>query len=213
MIAFRKLPLLLSMPLLLSSPHSLLAEPSWGKMPNVFRCVLDKKTRVLAVKLNDTTAIAYDTGKCHMIKIWQDKEGKLINLTGPVFNGQHGKQPLSIGETLVSEKATIFRYSSDARDSSIPRLQYRGHKIANGTPTLIYAYLDDQGNELAVIEETPSIKDNTVSRTFKVTVSDTEIGAKVIFYQADDQQWKINGKRLTKFDAKSGTKLTLSITK
>ena len=211
MITFRKLTFLLTIPLLCASSHSLDAKLTWKDMPNAFRCVLDKNTRVLVVKLNDTTAIAYDTGKCQMIKIWQNKDGRLIDLTGPVFNGQHGKQPLSIGETLVTEKAALFSYRSAVRDSSLPRLQYRGHKLNEEKTTLIYAYLDDQGHELAVIEETPMIKNNIVSRSFKITLSDHDEWGAIQFNQPAEQKWMLNGKILSTFNIKKSTTISLSI--
>ena len=178
--------------------------------PTTFRCVLDKHTRVLVIKLNDTTAIAYDTGKLHMLKVWEDKAGKLVSLTGPVYNGRHGRQPVSIGNTLVTERAPLFSYHSNTPSSASPQLHYGGHKITEGKATLVYTYRDAEGNQLATIEETPSIKKNIVSRSFRITLNKDHQQDHIVFNQPGGKKWLLNGKPLTTVHAKSAETVTLS---
>lgn len=182
------------------------------KMPSTFRCVLDKQTRVLVVRLNKTTAIAYDTGRCKMIKLWKDEKGQLINLTGPVYNGRHGEQPLSIGKTVISESQPLF---SSTNKSEKIKLQYKGYKLKNlknsdqQLTTLIYEVSDSSGKLLATIHESPTLKNSKISRSFDLKL---EPNASINLGNSESLNWTVakTGKKLAPTKVSKSMKFTLT---
>ena len=172
-------------------------------IPKVIRCVLDKEPRVLAIQLEGNHNFAYSTWKCHLFKVWKGENGKSIKFTGAVFDGRHGPQPVSIGKTLLKQENASWSHTSGAK------LSYIGHKIKGDKTTVLYQFLDNEHNPIAVIEETPSYENGKYTRS--ISISKLTSG-KLIFTADKNSPWKQNGKPVQKLEFDKASSLTLTAT-
>ncbi len=74
------------------------ATPERGRDPWVFRCVLDRRPRVVVVALSPDLWAAYDATTCNVYKVWRGD----LELTGSVYDTRHGPQPQTRGDELVT---------------------------------------------------------------------------------------------------------------
>lgn len=122
---------------------------------------------MLTLQLDDDFWIAYSTEKGTLTKIWRDG----VNLDGAVYTTAHGPQPTSIGPAyLIDANQRGWHFAVDGQ--SMPaQIQYRGHKVVNGIPSLQIEAILPTG-ETVLITETPAyVKNDTgnagLQRTFE----------------------------------------------
>src|SRR5436190_12690140 len=65
--------------------------------PFVFRCVLDKRVRIVTLALSDELWAAWDTQTCGFYKAW--KGG--VKFDGAVYTTAHGPTPSSLGKAYT----------------------------------------------------------------------------------------------------------------
>ena len=130
----------------------------------VFRSVLDQKTRILTIGLNDELWVAYNTQCAQLYKAW--KGG--VKFDGAVYTTSHGPQPTAEGYAyFINDSSTwVLRGSGDQE----LRVQHRGHKFIAGQIVIMYDLISE--GRVISVEETPEYiqrgKQTGISRDFKV---------------------------------------------
>ena len=115
----------------------------------VFRSVLDDRPRMITAVLHPYLSVAYETPSASLYKAWNGG----VLLDGAVYTTRHGPQPSSKGVDYLDE--TMDRWFFAEGDKAIEaQVEYRGHRIEDGTFTLLYTLRDGRGGEVKV-EETP----------------------------------------------------------
>jgi len=114
------------------------------------RCVLNERSRCLAIHLSPKLSVAYDTQNGALAFAWKPKDpANPINLVGAVFTGRHGPQPLIAGKILFEEKAT--QYTCSNKDA---KLRYLGHSVdKQGDIQVKFAFQNDKGEHIAEFTE------------------------------------------------------------
>ena len=81
-----------------------------ASFPRAFRCVLDSFPRMLVIQVSPQVFVAYDTENCLYRLSWIAKNPeKAVKLTGAVYDGKHGPQPLRKGIPLfINEEQEFF---------------------------------------------------------------------------------------------------------
>jgi cytochrome c551/c552 len=121
-----------------------------GPMP-AFRSVLDGRSRVLTVRLDDDIRVAYDTDSGHLYKAW---EGDL-ELKGAVFDRRHGPQPTSDGGSyLINESAAWLVQGEPGA-----QVRYSGYRVEGDQVSVLYR-VSGQGWKGDIIE-TPGYQRRT----------------------------------------------------
>jgi hypothetical protein len=139
--------------------------------PWAFRIVLDARPRVLVAAFDDSLWAAWDTQRCRLFQVW--KPGALgVNLTGAVFNGEHGPQPVSDGQRFHQEPAEPAWFV-EHQGKIIPAVvRYRSHRTgAPGEIHFVYHVILADAKTVISIEETPAFVAGpapSLSRTFSV---------------------------------------------
>ena len=170
--------------------------------PRVYRSVLDKEPRQLSYRITDNVAISYDTWHCRFSCAWVDPEGKLIDLSSAVHNGNHGPQPTRLGKIAFSNNSAEYT-------SKLGKIQYLGHRYLNQTLTLMFGIKDKDGNVIASIFETPSYKNGTLTR--KTTVVPATAGKDITFTPASKATWSLGTKPFTTAPLSAPITITTSL--
>jgi hypothetical protein len=95
--------------------------------PWVFRCVLDRKPRMVTLALAEDLWVAYDATNCGLARAW--KGG--VKFDGPVYTTVHGPQPTSIGSSYIEGfEGAVWEANVAGKDVPV-RVQWRGY-LFNG---------------------------------------------------------------------------------
>jgi cytochrome c len=118
--------------------------------PWVFRCVLDKKPRIVTIALSHDMWIAYDATTCGLYKAWRGD----VRFDGAVYTTVHGPQPTSVGESYtVGPTGDVW--SARIGEKEVPlRVKWLGFQIHNGRAHLNYQMFLEDGRHIRV-QETP----------------------------------------------------------
>lgn len=170
--------------------------------PDVIRCVIDDRPRMLVIKLDDRHAIAYDTWHCLLGKAWQNKEGPLVNFDGAVYNGIHKPQPNSIGDSIFNNFKAEF-------SSPLGKLQYLGHYFKDGEVELRYGIKDKDFKVVATIVDKPTFKDGKLTRT--ITASPASAAGKITFVPVPSMKWSSDNKEVKKATLAKPISITTSL--
>jgi len=119
----------------------------------VWRTVLDLRSRMISIGLNDKLWVAYDTQNASFYKAWT---GGII-FDGAVYTTAHGPQPVSTGNTYFAESDQNPWLITINGTSSVPEIVYKGHTVLNNKITLKYELIH-QGKHIK-IEEQPEFYD------------------------------------------------------
>jgi hypothetical protein len=122
--------------------------PTRPRDPFVFRCVLDKRARMITVALSDDLWVAWDATNCGLYKAW--KGG--VNFDGPVYTTVHGPQPTSKGNayTLGIDGPV---WTAEVNDKPVEcKVQYEGYRLLNNTVTLTWRIELKDGRKIEVDE-------------------------------------------------------------
>lgn len=149
--------------------------------PKVFRSVLNERPRMLTILLDDKHAIAYDTWHGLLGLGWQVTNGPLVNFTGPVYDGAHGKQPLTLGDILFENKEAEFT-------SSLGTTHFLGYSTRDDKVILKYGIKNSRHQVIAVIEELPQFRRGVLKRSFRVSPSSA--GQNIRFTPVPSVKWK-----------------------
>jgi len=122
--------------------------PKRPRDPWVFRCVLDKRPRMVTVALSDDLWIAYDTTYCGMYKAW--KGG--VNFDGPVYTTVHGPQPTTLGRTYEEGIEGDVWLAEIAGKESPAMAQWRGYRFNGDHVALLYDVVLEDGRKVSVQE-------------------------------------------------------------
>ena len=123
------------------------AEVARGWDPWVFRCVLDRRPRVVVVALSDDLWAAWDATTCSLYKVWPGG----MNFTGSVYDTRHGPQPQTDGDAIEMFGET-GAWTIAGRPVSPRWLGYR----TDGTTSVTFRYrLPLPGGGEMTVEETP----------------------------------------------------------
>lgn len=118
--------------------------------PWVFRCVLDKKPRMVTVALSDEMWIAYDATTCGIYKAW--KGG--VSFDGPVYTTVHGPQPTSVGASYT-EGFEGDVWEANVAGGDVPvRAVWRGYRF-NGDHVALQYELELPGGRKVSVQESP----------------------------------------------------------
>lgn len=136
---------------LTSSPSAVqVPVPTRPRDPFVFRCVLDKKPRMVTIALSPEMWIAYDATTCSMYKAWKGN----VHFDGAVYTTVHGPQPTSVGESYT-EGPTGDVWTAEIGEKQVPlRVKWLGYEIHGGRVHLNYQLFLEDGRHLRV-QETP----------------------------------------------------------
>jgi cytochrome c len=120
--------------------------------PWVFRCVLDRRPRMVTLALSDELWLAYDAEQCGLYKVW--KGG--VQFDGAVYTSVHGPQPTSVGPTYtLGAEGELWSIAREGQVRTV-KARYRGHVFSGGQVKLVCELpLDDGG--FVRVEETPEV--------------------------------------------------------
>lgn len=139
--------------------------------PWAFRTVLDARPRVLVAAFDDSLWAAWDTQRCRLFQVWKPG-AQGVNLTGAVFNGEHGPQPVSDGQRFHQEPAEPAWFIKDQGKAVPAVVRYRSHRTgAPGELSFSYQVTLANGKTVVSIVETPSFNagsDPSLSRKFSI---------------------------------------------
>ena len=107
--------------------------------PSVFRSVLDEQPRMLTLALHEDLWAAYSVADGSIYKTWKG----LVNFEGAVYNTIHGPQPTTAGDSyFVNQHSKPWQVVKNDGENVQSYYNYRGHKIENGNPTLMYSLVN-----------------------------------------------------------------------
>jgi len=116
--------------------------------PWVFRCVLDRKPRMVTLALNDEMWVAYDATTCGLAKAW--KGG--VNFDGPVYTTVHGPQPTSVGASYTEGfEGDVWHANVAGKDVPV-RAVWRGYRFDGDHVALQYELVLPGGRKVSVQE-------------------------------------------------------------
>lgn len=118
--------------------------------PWVFRCVLDRKPRIVTLALSDEMWVAYDATTCGIYKVW--KGG--VNFDGPVYTTVHGPQPTSVGPSYTEGFEGDVWEANVAGKPAAVRAIWRGYQF-NGDHVALQYELELEGGRRIAVQESP----------------------------------------------------------
>jgi len=118
--------------------------------PWVFRCVIDRKPRMVTLALSDELWVAYDATTCGIYKAW--KGG--VHFDGPVYTTVHGPQPTSVGP-LYTEGFDGDVWEASVAGKVVPvHAVWRGYRL-NGDHVALEYEIDLPGSRKVFVQESP----------------------------------------------------------
>ncbi len=134
--------------------------PERPRDPFVFRCVLDKRVRIVTLALSEDMWAAYDTQTCGLYKIW--KGG--VKFDGAVYTTVHGPTPTSRGMDYESGlQGPVWVARVDDKPVEV-RSEWRGYRIERGSCVLLYDVVLQDGRAIRVEERPESLRADQVFR-------------------------------------------------
>lgn len=118
--------------------------------PFVFRCVLDKRVRMVTVALSDELWAAWDTQQCGFVKAW--KGG--VKFDGAVYTTAHGPTPTSLGLAYTEGLDGDVWYADVGGKPVAVHAVWRGYRLEHGACVLLYDVVLPDGRAVRV-EERP----------------------------------------------------------
>lgn len=130
--------------------------------PWLFRTVLDDRPRVAVAALGDALWAAWDTEACRLFQVWRPGSAG-ATLTGAVFDGKHGPQPMTDGVVLLREPGGVAWFTEGKKAP----VRYRGHRLgAPGEVTFLYEI--KVPGAIVAVAESPRLDGSTLVRTFRI---------------------------------------------
>lgn len=122
--------------------------PTRPRDPFVFRCVLDKRARMITAALDADMWVAWDATNCGLYKAW--KGG--VNFDGPVYTTVHGPQPTSRGDEYTSgPDSTVWTVTEHGKPIEA-RVTYGGYTLQAGRVALEWRLALGKDREIVVTE-------------------------------------------------------------
>jgi len=158
-------------------------------VPFVFRSVLDKKPRMLTIRLDSVRFLAYSLADCSLYKFWTGG----IDLQGTVYNSRKELAPVSWGTAYFLDSSTVSPWVTLRSGSRVPnQVTNQGYEIKNGQVKLNYLLALPSG-ETIKLTETPVLgKDAENNPVLTRRFSSENVPPEVeIFYSAGVQMIRI----------------------
>lgn len=134
--------------------------------PPVFRSVLDGRTRMITLRLDDSLWVAYNAETGEFYRAWRDG----VDLDGAVYTTVHGPQPESIGPAYVVADTTDSWHLIEEGREITPEVRYRGHQFDDDAAGLLTEIRTPDGGWIAVREIPRRVQDDDghvgLERTF-----------------------------------------------
>jgi cytochrome c len=163
--------------------------------PWVFRCVLDRKPRMVTVALSDEMWVAYDATNCGLTKAW--KGG--VNFDGPVYTTVHGPQPTSVGPSYTEGfEGDVWEANVAGQDVKV-RAVWRGYVLNGDHVALQYSIQLPDGRAISVQESPEFVRAEDLF--------DTERREELVLPEGRPGLWRSFLAR----DVPADTKLTLKV--
>ena len=119
--------------------------------PWVFRCVLDKRPRMVVIALHEHLWVAYDATTCSLYKAWDGD----VKFQGAVYDDVHGPQPVSRGEAyFIDNFKGLLSVTQSQREL---KLAWRGYRYEDEGVVLMYDVKLDDGT-VVHISERPEVE-------------------------------------------------------
>lgn len=122
----------------------------------VFRSVLDRQPRIVNVALEQELYVAYDAKHCRVFKVW--KAG--VKLQGPVYNHQHGPQPISKGHVycqgIQHDTPCFYIHKGEQIFEPVDSVQFKGYYWGSSAVKFTYWIYPDFNRDPIILHETPS---------------------------------------------------------
>lgn len=132
--------------------------PERPRDPFVFRCVLDKRVRIVTLALSDDLWAAWDTQTCGFYKAW--KGG--VKFDGAVYTTVHGPTPSSLGADYTRGlDGDVWNAIVDGQPSPA-RAVWRGYRLERGACVLQYDVVLKDGRAIRVEEWPESLRSDQV---------------------------------------------------
>lgn len=126
--------------------------------PFVFRCVLDKRVRIVTLALSDELWAAYDTRTCGFYKAW--KGG--VKFDGAVYTTVHGPTPTSRGADYQKGLEGDVWMARVGDQPTSAHAEWRGYRIDHGACVLLYDIVLKDGRAIRVEERPESVRADQV---------------------------------------------------
>jgi cytochrome c551/c552 len=157
------------------------AMPGRGHAPWVMRSSLDGRPRILSIAAAPDVWLAYSTETATLHRLWRGE----LAYAGPVFNGQHGAEPLSRGDAWLSPpEQTAWRLFIDGREGPA-QVQWLGHGFSGeeGQDLWLSFEVRDESGRSRRILEWPHIEiagdDVTFHRRWQLGEGDLDVGLRI----------------------------------
>lgn len=116
----------------------------------VFRSVIDGIPRMVTAQLEDDFYVSYNTQMGALYKAWKG----IVSMEGAVYDGAHGPQPTAIGDAYIKNDKSHNPWTFQSDTGPIPAdINYKGHRVADDTFTLLYSITHPQSNSSVEIAE------------------------------------------------------------
>ena len=146
--------------------------------PWVFRCVLDRRPRMIVAALDRWMWVAYDAATCELYRVWSGG----VNFEGSVYTGAHGPQPTTYGlpyplpsRDRKTDRAPRWSLVDASRPGIVTETSrdrdYLGYEIVSGQLVVRSRLRRGRGAGEVIIEETPehaAAGKPALERTFRV---------------------------------------------
>jgi hypothetical protein len=117
-----------------AEPHAASNSGERPRDPWVFRCVLDKRPRMVVIALHKNLWVAYDATTCSLYKAWKGD----VKFQGAVYDHVHGPQPAVRGVAMLDgvegNNWIMHHQGSQLECTAI----WMGYRIVNDQVTLLY---------------------------------------------------------------------------
>lgn len=172
-----------------SRPGDQSAAPQRGHEPWVFRCVLDRRPRVVVAALSDDLWAAWDATTCGLYKVFPgEAQGGGMNFTGSVYDTRHGPQPQTKGNALDTFGGSdLLQLWKDGQPVDIDP-QWAGYAVdGDDSLTLRYQFTVD-GHQVEVRETPQVVGPRTLRRNVSVQGLPSGYGVRMALANGEDVQ-------------------------
>ncbi len=181
--------------------------------PWVFRCVLDKKPRMVVLALDESLWAAYDATTCSLYKAWRGD----VKLDGAVYTTEHGPQPTVRGDAVLAGVESDNWRVSRREQPVDAKAVWKGYRIKNDQVTLQYELQMSDGKSIGV-EENVDVSDASENRirlvrTFETNAVPADVAVSIAIPQQQTKgppfKLMIDGKEAANHDGASPEQITL----
>ena len=164
--------------------------------PVAFRSVLDKKARMLTVRLDPVHYASYDLAHCALYKFWIGG----VDLQGTVYNSRKEVQPTSWGTAYYADSTSSNPWITLHSGARVPnQVKNKGYEVKNGK-IVIHHLLTLPSGESIRLSEAPEFRRNAENQpVFTRTFTALDVpGGVEIFYSSGERMIRIEANTTTR---------------